>query len=148
MTRKQRRMTLLGVGLACFAGAVALVLVALEEQVTFFYAPADVAAENPGPGIRIRLGGVVEEGSVQQASDGITTSFVVTDFIEEVPVAFTGVLPDLFREGQGIIATGRFGQNGIFTAEEVLAKHDENYMPKEVADALKESGEWQKGAEP
>jgi len=148
VTRKQRRMTLLGTGLVCFAAAVALVLVALEEQVTFFYAPGDLVAETLEPGIRIRLGGVVEDGSVQQAADGITTTFVVTDFIAQVPVAFTGVLPDLFREGQGVIATGRFDRDGLFTAEEVLARHDENYMPKEVADALKASGEWREDGEP
>jgi len=147
VTRKQRRMTILGAGLACFAGAVALVLVALSDQVTFFYLPSDLLAEPAGPATRIRLGGLVEEGSVEKASDGITTIFVVTDLAATVPVSYTGVLPDLFREGQGIIATGRFGEDGLFVAEEVLAKHDETYMPPEVAEALKASGEW-KGDEP
>ena len=147
MTRKQRRIAFLAGGLACVAGAVALVLVALSDKVTFFYSPTDLAVEAPPEGTRIRLGGLVEDGSVEKQADGITTRFVVTDLANVVPVAFTGVLPDLFREGQGIIATGRF-EADLFVAEEVLAKHDENYMPKEVADALKESGHWQMGQEP
>ena len=147
MTRKQRRMTILGVGLACLAVATALVLTALSDKVTFFYSPSDLAADDAGHNARIRLGGMVEEGSVVKEGDGITTAFVITDFAEAVPVRYTGVLPDLFREGQGIIATGRMDE-GTFIAEEVLAKHDETYMPPEVADALKAAGKWQMGDQP
>mgnify|MGYP002627993496 FL=1 len=147
MTRKQRRMTILGVGLACLAVATALVLTALSDKVTFFYSPSDLAADEAGHNARIRLGGMVEEGSVVKEGDGITTAFVITDFVEAVPVRYTGVLPDLFREGQGIIATGSM-DGGTFIAEEVLAKHDETYMPPEVADALKAAGKWQMGDQP
>lgn len=147
MTRKQRRMTILGTGLLCLAVATALVLTALSDKVTFFYSPSDLAADSAGHDARIRLGGLVEEGSVTKDGDGITTAFVITDLVETVPVRYTGVLPDLFREGQGIIATGRMAQ-GTFVAEEVLAKHDETYMPSEVADALKAAGQWQDGEQP
>jgi len=147
MTRKQRRMTILGVGLACLAVATALVLTALSDKVTFFYSPSELTTDSAGHDARIRLGGVVEEGSVVKEADGITTGFIITDFAAAVPVRYTGVLPDLFREGQGIIATGRMAGD-TFIAEEVLAKHDETYMPPEVADALKAAGEWQKGDQP
>ena len=147
MTRKQRRMTILGVGLACLAVATALVLTALSDKVTFFYSPSELTTDSAGHDARIRLGGVVEEGSVVKETDGITTAFIITDFAAVVPVRYTGVLPDLFREGQGIIATGRMAGD-TFVAEEVLAKHDETYMPPEVADALKAAGEWKKGEQP
>lgn len=149
MTRKQRRTTFLATGFACFAVATVLVLFALEDKVTFFYSPSDLVAEPVSPDLRIRLGGLVVDGSVMKLSDGITTTFVLTDGAAEVPVSFTGVLPDLFREGQGIIANGSFPDAaGPFVADEVLAKHDENYMPPEVADALKEAGHWQEDQEP
>ena len=143
MTRKQRRMTILGVGLLCLAVATALVLTALSDKVTFFYSPSELAADDAGHHARIRLGGVVEEGSVVKEADGITTAFIITDFAEAVPVRYTGVLPDLFREGQGVVTEGTLMPDGTFVADTVLAKHDENYMPKEVADALKEQGVWQ-----
>jgi len=146
MTRKRRRMVFLGAGLACFAAAVGLVLVALEDRVTFFFSPSELAAQPVAADQRIRLGGLVEEGSVEKDADGLTTRFVVTDLVERVTVSYTGVLPDLFREGQGIIATGSFDGGALFVADEVLAKHDEAYMPPEVADALKASGRWQEGA--
>ncbi len=149
MTRKQRRTMFLGTGFVCFAVATVLVLVALEDKVTFFYSPSALAAEPVAPDQHIRLGGLVVDGSVVKHDDGITTTFVLTDGAAEVPVFFTGVLPDLFREGQGIIANGRMPDaGGPFAADEVLAKHDETYMPPEVAEALKETGHWQEEAEP
>ncbi|MBT5434629.1 MAG: cytochrome c maturation protein CcmE [Alphaproteobacteria bacterium] len=144
MTRKQRRMIFLGTGFVCFAFATVLVLFALEDKVTFFYAPSDLVAEPVPPDVRIRLGGLVVDGSVVKHEDGITTLFDLTDGGAVVPVSFTGVLPDLFREGQGIIAMGTLpAPDATFVADEVLAKHDENYMPSEIADALKETGHWQ-----
>jgi cytochrome c-type biogenesis protein CcmE len=149
VTRKQRRTTFLATGFACFMVATVLVLFALEDKVTFFYSPSDLIAKPVAPDLRIRLGGLIVDGSVMKLSDGITTTFVLTDGVAEVPVTFTGVLPDLFREGQGIIANGSFPDaSGLFVASEVLAKHDENYMPPEVADALKEAGHWQEDQEP
>ncbi len=150
MTRKRRRMAFLAAGLACFALAAALVLAALEDKVTFFYSPSDLAVEPVGPDARIRLGGLVVEGSVARTGDGLTTTFELTDGAASVPVSYTGVLPDLFREGQGIVAAGRLvgGAAGarvpdaVFMADEVLAKHDETYMPPEVAEALVEAGYW------
>lgn len=143
MKRKQRRMILIAAGFACLAGAVALGLLAFSDKVTYFYSPSQLADADLAPDTRIRLGGLVEDGSVSQAADGITTQFAITDGGAAVPVSYTGVLPDLFREGQGVIVTGSHGDGGTFIAAEVLAKHDENYMPKEVADALKEQGFWQ-----
>jgi len=145
--RKQRRMIMIAAGFACLAGAVALGLLAFSDKVTYFYSPTELAAADLGPGTTIRLGGVVADGSVAQQADGITTRFAITDGGETVDVSYTGVLPDLFREGQGVIVIGAVGETGLFVATEVLAKHDENYMPKEVADALKEQGYWQEGEE-
>ena len=130
-----------------FAAAAALVLMAFEENIVFFYSPSELARKmetQPIPlGRRLRIGGLVEEGSVQRDTDGITITFRVTDMVEVLPVRFRGLLPDLFREGQGIVAEGSVAQNGTFVATEVLAKHDETYMPKEVAEALKKAGKWQ-----
>lgn len=130
-----------------FAAAAALVLMAFEENIVFFYSPSELARKmetQPIPlGRRLRIGGLVEEGSVQRDTDGITITFRVTDLVEVLPVRFRGLLPDLFREGQGIVAEGSVAQNGTFVATEVLAKHDETYMPKEVAEALKKAGKWQ-----
>ncbi|MBC6440702.1 MAG: cytochrome c maturation protein CcmE [Rhodospirillales bacterium] len=146
MTRKQRRMAFLGAGFVCFALATLLVLVALEDKVTFFYSPSDLVAEPVGPEVRIRLGGLVVDGSVTRLEDGVTTVFELTDGGAVVPVSYTGVLPDLFREGQGIVANGTMpSPAGPFIADKVLAKHDETYMPPEVAEALKEQGHWQEG---
>ncbi|MBC7103250.1 MAG: cytochrome c maturation protein CcmE [Parvibaculum sp.] len=147
MTRKQRRATFIFVSLGILGLAAGLVLFALSDSVTFFYSPSDVAERGVEPGERIRLGGLVEEGSFQKLGDA-TVRFNVTDFVETMTVTYRGVLPDLFREGQGVVAEGAIQADGSFAADKVLAKHDENYMPPEVADALKRSGNWQgEGAE-
>lgn len=122
--------------------AVGLVLFALEDSIVFFYSPSDVSEKSIKPGQRIRIGGLVAEGSVKRG-DGTRVQFVVTDTAKTLPVTYTGVLPDLFREGQGVVAEGSLGADGVFVAESVLAKHDENYMPPEVADALRKQGVWQ-----
>ena len=140
--RKRQRLYIVLGGLAMLGLAAALVLNALEDSVVFFHSPTKVKEKNIPANQRFRLGGLVEEGSVAKADGGLTTRFVVTDLSETVPVAYTGVLPDLFREGQGVVAEGQLDENGVFIATEVLAKHDEQYMPPEVADALKESGQW------
>ncbi len=115
--------------------AVGLVLFALSDGVTFFYTPSDIITKNVQPGTRIRLGGMVEKNSIKQGK-GTITNFVVTDKKKTIKVSFNKILPDLFREGQGVVTEGRINKNGVFIADTVLAKHDENYMPKEVADAL------------
>ncbi|MBT5263634.1 MAG: cytochrome c maturation protein CcmE [Rhodospirillaceae bacterium] len=141
MTPKRRRLTIVFLGLLMLGSATALVLTAFEDNLVFFYSPTELETKNIGPDRRIRIGGLVEEESVGKQADGVTNTFRVTDLTKSVPVAFKGALPDLFREGQGIIAEGRFVK-GVFQASEVLAKHDETYMPREVADALKKSGQW------
>ncbi|HEX6101704.1 MAG TPA: cytochrome c maturation protein CcmE [Alphaproteobacteria bacterium] len=146
MTRKRRRLIALAAGLVALGAAAALALTALNDTLVFFYSPSEIATKELPPGRAFRLGGLVEEGSLQTGTDG-TVRFRVTDLEQTVPVSFKGVLPDLFREGQGVVAQGALGPDGTFTATEVLAKHDENYMPPEVADALKKSGRWQEGAE-
>ncbi|MAM95306.1 cytochrome c maturation protein CcmE [Parvibaculum sp.] len=147
MTRRQRRATFIFVSLGILGMAAGLVLYALSDSVTFFYSPSDVVERGVEPGERIRLGGLVEMGSLQKLDDA-NVRFNVTDFVETIPVTHRGVLPDLFREGQGVVAEGAMQQDGTFTADKVLAKHDENYMPPEVADALKKTGNWQgEGAE-
>jgi len=140
--RKRRRLYAVLAGLTMLGVAAALVLFALEDSLVFFYSPSDLQAKQVEPGQRIRLGGLVAEGSVKTLSDGVTTSFVVTDMQQSVTIRFRGILPDLFREGQGVVAEGRLDAEGKFDATEVLAKHDEQYMPPEVADALKRSGQW------
>lgn len=142
MTRKQRRSVLIGVCLGVLGLAVALVLFALEDSIVFFYSPSDVQEKQINPGQRFRLGGLVEDGSVKRG-EGTTVTFAITDRARSIPVTYTGVLPDLFREGQGVITEGKLGADGIFSADNVLAKHDENYMPPEVAEALKKQGVWQ-----
>jgi len=141
MTRKQRRSVLIGTCLAVLGLAVGLVLFALEDSIVFFYSPSDVAEKNIKPGQRIRLGGLVEAGSVKRGKN-TTVEFTVTDTAKTIAVRYTGILPDLFREGQGVVAEGRLGADGLFIAESVLAKHDENYMPPEVAAALQKQGVW------
>ncbi|MFN4210018.1 MAG: cytochrome c maturation protein CcmE [Devosia sp.] len=139
-SRKQKRLALIA-GLALvLALATTLVLVALRDQIVFFYSPSDVIAREVAAGQPIRLGGLVKDGS--WIRDGQDNSFVVTDGAQEVAARYTGILPDLFREGQGVVAEGSLGPDGSFIATNVLAKHDENYIPKEVVDALKASGEW------
>lgn len=142
MTRKQQRALSIGLGLAALSVATALVLFALKDNVVFFHSPSDIVEKHIKPGQRLRLGGLVREGSVIKGDDG-TVSFDVTDFGETLTVTYRGILPDLFREGQGVIAEGVLEDDGRFSADTVLAKHDETYMPPEVADALKRSGNWQ-----
>ncbi len=144
MTRKRRRLYMVLAGMVLLSGAVALVLAALDENLSYFYDPSNIS-EAP-PGRSIRLGGLVEEGSVERQADGLTVTFRVTDMANSIAVTYKGLLPDLFREGQGVITQGTLGPDRVFVAREVLAKHDETYMPREVADALKKSGQW-KGAE-
>ncbi len=142
MTRKQRRSVLIATCVAVLGIAVGLVLFALEDSIVFFYSPSDIAEKSVAPDQRIRIGGLVEEGSVRRG-EGTQVQFAVTDTAKTLPVVYTGVLPDLFREGQGVVAEGKLGSDGVFTADNVLAKHDENYMPPEVADALRRQGVWQ-----
>ena len=142
MTRKGRRLTIVLTGLLLLSGATALVLIAFQDSILYFYAPSDIQAEPPAPGQAIRLGGLVEDGSVEKDDDSVTVRFRVTDLSHSTPVIYKGILPDLFREGQGVVTHGVLGPDGVFTADEVLAKHDETYMPAEVADALKKSGQW------
>lgn len=142
MTRKQRRFTIIGFGLGVLAIAAGLVFVALEDTIVFFYTPTDVVEKSVAPQTRFRLGGLVEVDSIVPQG-GTKVNFVVTDTSNTIAVTFTGVLPDLFREGQGVIAEGVLDASGRFQADSVLAKHDENYMPREVADSLKEQGVWQ-----
>lgn len=141
MTRKQRRLVLIGCGLAVLAVAAALVLNALRDSIVFFSTPSEVASKQIEPGRRFRLGGLVEPGSIQRG-DNLAVTFVVTDGNARLPVNYQGILPDLFREGQGVVAEGALATGGAFKADTVLAKHDETYMPKEVADSLKKQGHW------
>jgi cytochrome c-type biogenesis protein CcmE len=141
MTRKQRRLVLIGTGLGVLAIAVALMLNAFKDSIVFFNSPSDIEAKHIAAGTRIRLGGLVKNGSLFHGNN-LKIRFVVTDGSREVPVAYQGVLPDLFREGQGVVAEGTLDGAGQFNADTILAKHDETYMPKEVADALKRSGHW------
>ena len=140
MNKQKQRLIFLGVGLTTLLAASLLVLNALEDSIVFFHAPSDIR-EQAQPGEKVRMGGLVAEGSFTQAQDG-THIFDVTDGVEAVEVSYKGLLPDLFREGQGVVVEGTLTATG-FSASQVLAKHDENYMPKEVADTLKEKGVWQ-----
>jgi cytochrome c-type biogenesis protein CcmE len=146
MTRKRRRLTIVLLGALVLGTAAALVLTAFKDNIVFFHSPTDIATK---PELRtdrrLRVGGLVKEGSVKKESDGLTVAFRVTDLTNEIRVAYKGLLPDLFREGQGVVVEGRLQADGSFTADEVLAKHDENYMPPEVAEALKKSGQWKGG---
>lgn len=135
---KHQRLVLLAAALAALGGASALALSTLGDQATYFYAPSDVLAHAPEAGRAIRLGGLVERGSVVRT--GALTTFRVTDNLHEVAVRYTGIVPDLFREGQGVITEGRFGAGGQFVADTVLAKHDEKYMPPEVARSMHKVG--------
>lgn len=146
MTRKQRRSVLIVMGLVVLGAATAMVLTALQDKIVFFYSPSDVVEKSVGPGERFRLGGLVEEGTVKRG-EGTAIRFHVTDTARSLEVTYTGILPDLFREGQGVVTEGALDANGVFRADSVLARHDENYMPKEVADALKRQGVWQHGSD-
>jgi cytochrome c-type biogenesis protein CcmE len=144
MTRKQTRLTIILVSLALVAAAAGLILYAIRDTIVFFFTPSEITEKHIAPGTRIRLGGLVEKGSLLKAG-GTEVSFSVTDGIGIMKVRYNGQLPDLFREGQGVVAEGAQGTDGVFVADTVLAKHDENYMPKDVADKLKEKGVWQEG---
>ena len=144
MTRKQRRGVMIGGGVLVLAIAGLLVLSALRETIVYFHTPSDVAKSKIAAGQRFRLGGLVKEGSLKRGA-GAEVEFAITDTASTVPVVYRGVLPDLFREGQGVVSEGRLEATGIFRADTVLAKHDETYMPPEVAKALKEQGLWQHG---
>jgi cytochrome c-type biogenesis protein CcmE len=141
MTRKKRRLYMLLLALVGLGTATALTLTAFEENVAFFFSPSDLTVKPPGDK-RVRVGGLVAGGSVVKEDDGVTTRFTITDTANTVDVTTNRPLPDLFREGQGVLVEGRLRPDGLFVASEVLARHDENYMPKEVADALKASGQF------
>jgi cytochrome c-type biogenesis protein CcmE len=145
MTRKRKRLYLVLGGLGTLAVVSGLVLSAMSDNLVFFYSPSELHSKDVPDGRRVRIGGLVENGSVTHEADGATIAFRVTDGKEDVPVTYKGPIPDLFREGQGVVVEGALTRDGNFSAAEVLAKHDENYMPKEVVDALKKSGRWQEG---
>ena len=144
MTRKRRRLMVLLVCGVCLGSAAALVMSAFSDSLVFFLAPSDIAAKAPVPGRNFRLGGLVEAGSVRQVMAGgkPIAHFRVTDGTTAIAVEYSGILPDLFREGQGVVTLGTLQNDGTFVASEVLAKHDATYMPKEVVEALKKSGHW------
>lgn len=143
MTRRQRRLVLIGTALAVLSLAGALVLSALRDSIVFFMTPTELSAKQVSPETRLRIGGLVKEGSLIR--EGLFARFEVTDGNKSLPVIYLGALPDLFREQQGVVAEGKLDTAGIFRADTVLAKHDERYMPKEVADALKKQGVWREG---
>ena len=145
-TRKKRRMRIILIGMLMLGAAAALVLTAFQDNILYFYSPTDLIEKSVKEGQSVRIGGIVAEGSLRTGTDG-QTSFDITDFNNTTAVSYTGLLPDLFREGQGVVSEGWLEADGSFHATTVLAKHDENYMPPEVADALKRSGKW-KGESP
>ncbi|MCO4318330.1 cytochrome c maturation protein CcmE [Phyllobacterium sp. 21LDTY02-6] len=147
MTRKQKRLTVIGGGLFVLAIAAGLVLFALQQRIAFFRMPSDIQAADVSSGSRFRLGGLVEKGSVSRGP-GSRISFAVTDTAKSIAVTYDGILPDLFREEQGVVVEGSFAEGGAFVADSVLAKHDENYMPKDVADGLKAKGVWREEPKP
>ena len=147
MTRKTRRLYLVIVSLLLLGAAVALVLTALRQDIVFFLSPTELATRPPAPGRLIRVGGLVEQGSVQKLGSDGTVLFKVTDLTKSIAVRYRSILPDLFREGQGVVIEGSVDEQGQFIASEVLAKHDEKYMPPEVAKALKASGRWQEAGD-
>ena len=142
MTRKRKRLLILLAGMASLGVATALVLTAFKDNLVFFYSPSDLVAKPPAAGRALRIGGLVEEHSVVRSERGLKIEFKVTDGAHDVPVVYAGELPTLFREGQGVVAEGKLDAEGVFQAATILAKHDERYMPKEVVDALKASGQW------
>jgi cytochrome c-type biogenesis protein CcmE len=146
MTRKKRRLVLISSALAVLCLALGLVLVALRDNIVFFYGPSELAQKAPHEGQRLRIGGLVKQGSLLREGEN-TVRFAVTDTKQEVEVTYTGLLPDLFGEGQGVVAEGTLGVDKIFHADSILAKHDERYMPREVADALKKQGVWREGGD-
>jgi cytochrome c-type biogenesis protein CcmE len=139
MKPRQKRLALVVAGLAALGGAGALILNAFQSNLVFFYSPTQIVAQEAPQGRMFRIGGLVEAGSVKRQTDGVTVQFTVTDTAHRVPVQYTGILPDLFKEGKGVVAQGELGADGVFRAKEVLAKHDENYMPPEAADAVEKA---------
>ncbi len=139
MKARQKRFVFIAVGIAAVGLAVALVLNALNQNVNLYYTPTDVYEDKAPHGRSFRIGGLVEEGSVKREADGLTVNFAITDTHQRIPVVYKGILPDLFKEGKGVVAQGSVGPDGVMKAEEVLAKHDENYMPPEAADALQKA---------
>ena len=144
MTRRGRRLALIGAALAVVGAAAGLSLYALSDSIVFFYSPSEVAQKAVAPGSRLRIGGLVKTGSVVKSADQ-NVAFVLTDGAHDLKVAYQGLLPDLFREGQGVVAEGVLASPGQMRAETILAKHDERYMPREVVEALKKQGRWQEG---
>jgi len=136
MKPRHKRFTLIAAGLAALGGAAYLILNAFQSNLVFFYTPTQIAAQEAPRGRTFRVGGLVQAGSVQRRPDGVTVQFVVTDTAQSIPVVYSGILPDLFKEGKGVVAQGEIGPDGVFHAREVLAKHDENYMPPEAAEAV------------
>jgi cytochrome c-type biogenesis protein CcmE len=141
MKPRHKRLTLIGVGLVLLGGAAFLILNAFQSNLVFFYSPSQVAAREAPLGRAFRIGGLVQTGSLQREADGLTVRFTVTDTAKSIPVSYTGILPDLFKEGKGVVAQGELGADGVFHAREVLAKHDENYMPPEAAEAVEKAHE-------
>ena len=148
MKPRHKRLTLIGGIVAAVGVATALVLNAFQSNLVFFFTPTQVAAGEAPTGKTFRIGGMVKEGSLQRQPDGLTVRFIVTDTAKEFPVAYQGILPDLFREGKGVVAQGKLGADGLFTASEVLAKHDENYMPPEAQHAVDQAQKAQKTVKP
>jgi cytochrome c-type biogenesis protein CcmE len=140
MKSRHKRIAWIALGLAIIGIAVGLVLKAFQSNLVFFFTPTQVAANEAPQGKSFRIGGLVTQGSVIRDKDGLTVKFDVTDTAKTIPVAYIGILPDLFKEGKGVVAQGKLGPDGVFRATEVLAKHDENYMPPEAAEALKKAG--------
>lgn len=143
MKPRHKKLAFITLGLSALAVAAALVLNAFQSNLVFFFSPSQVVAKEAPIGKRFRIGGLVEEGSIQRHEGGLTVNFAVTDSAESIPVTYTGILPDLFKEGKGVVAQGKIAANGIFEADEVLAKHDENYMPPEAAMALEQAAKAQ-----
>jgi len=139
MKPRHKRLALIGVGLAALGGAAALILSAFQSNLVFFFSPSQVAARQAPEGRSFRIGGLVQPGSLQRQADGVGVRFVVTDTAHDIAVVYNGMLPDLFKEGKGVVALGQLGRDGVFRAQEVLAKHDENYMPPEAADAVEKA---------
>ena len=139
MKARTKRGLAIVVGLAALGIASALVLNAFQSNLVFFFSPSQIAANEAPRDRSFRVGGLVQQGSIQRQASGLTVNFVVTDLAKTIPVSYTGLLPDLFREGKGVVAQGKLGADGVFRADQVLAKHDENYMPPEAADALKKA---------
>jgi cytochrome c-type biogenesis protein CcmE len=137
--QRHKRLALLGLGLVALSGAAALILNAFESNLVFFFSPSQVAAREAPERRSFRIGGLVQPGSLQRQADGVSVRFVVTDTAHDIAVVYTGILPDLFKEGKGVVAQGELGPDGVFHAKEVLAKHDANYMPPQAADAVEKA---------